>query len=156
MTLTGRQDGDDASTGASYLEIARVLIDHGAQTDIDLQELWSRIVFNLMVSNTDDHLRNHGFILVPGKGWCLSPTFDMNPVPQAQGLKLNISQADNALDINLARAVAPYFRLSVRDAEGIVGRCLTVVRQWRMIATHVGVRTRRQDAMATAFRLVSA
>ena len=85
MTLTGRQDGDDASTGASYLEIARVLIDHGAQTDIDLQELWSRIVFNLMVSNTDDHLRNHGFILVPGKGWRLSPAFDINPVPHAQG-----------------------------------------------------------------------
>ncbi|MDP1734097.1 MAG: HipA domain-containing protein, partial [Sulfuritalea sp.] len=62
MTLTGRKDGDDASTGASYLEIARVLIDHGAQTDADLRELWSRIVFNLLISNTDDHLRNHGFI----------------------------------------------------------------------------------------------
>ena len=156
MTLTGRQDGDDASTGASYLEIARVLIDHGAQTDIDLRELWSRIVFNLMVSNTDDHLRNHGFILVPGKGWRLSPAFDMNPVPHAQGLKLNISQADNALDLDLARAVAPYFRVSVRDAEGIIGRCLTVVRQWRTIAAHVGARSREQDAMAAAFRLASA
>jgi serine/threonine-protein kinase HipA len=156
MTLTGRQDGDDASTGASYLEIARILIDHGAQTDIDLQELWSRIVFNLMVSNTDDHLRNHGFILVPGKGWRLSPAFDMNPVPHAQGLKLNISQADNALDLDLARAVAPYCRVSVRDAEGIIGRCMTVVRQWRTIATHVGVRARGQDSMAAAFRLASA
>ncbi len=156
MTLTGRQDGDDASTGTSYIEIARVLIDHGAQTDIDLQELWSRIVFNLMVSNTDDHLRNHGFILVPGKGWRLSPAFDMNPVPHAQGLKLNISQADNALDLDLARAVAPYFRVSVRDAEGIIGRCLTVVRQWRTIAAHAGVRSRAQDAMAAAFRLASA
>ncbi len=155
MTLTGRQDGDDASTGASYLEIARVLIDHGAQTDIDLQELWSRIVFNLMVSNTDDHLRNHGFILVPGKGWRLSPAFDMNPVPHAQGLKLNISQADNALDLDLARAVAPYFRVSVRDADGIIGRCLTVVRQWRTIAAHVGVRAQEQDFMAAAFRLAS-
>ncbi len=155
MTLTGLQDGDDASTGASYLEIARVLIDHGAQTDIDLQELWSRIVFNLMVSNTDDHLRNHGFILVPGKGCRLSPAFDMNPVPHAQGLKLNISQADNALDLDLARSVAPYFRVSVRDAEEIIGRCLTVVRQWRTIAAHVGVRAREQDAMAAAFRLAS-
>ncbi len=156
MTLTGRQDGDDASTGASYLEIARVLIDHGAQTDIDLRELWSRIVFNLMVSNTDDHLRNHGFILVPGKGWRLSPAFDMNPVPHAQGLKLNISQADNALDLDLACAVAPYCRVAVRDAEAIIGRCVTVVRQWRTIATHVGVRARAQDAMAAAFRLASA
>ena len=55
-------------TGVSYLEIARVLIDHGAQTDVDLRELWSRIVFNLLVSNTDDHLRNHGFIMVPAGG----------------------------------------------------------------------------------------
>jgi serine/threonine-protein kinase HipA len=131
------------------------LIDHGAQTDIDLGELWTRIVFNMIVSNTDDHLRNHGFILVPGKGWRLSPAFDMNPVPHAQGLKQNISQADNAPDLYLACAVAPYFRVSVRDAEGVIGRCLTVVRQWRTIATHVGVRGRGQDAMAAAFRLAS-
>ena len=155
MTLTGRQDGDDASTGASYLEIARVLIDHGAHTDADLRELWSRIVFNLMVSNTDDHLRNHGFILVPGKGWRLSPAFDMNPVPNAHGLKLNISQTDNAMDLDLARAVAPYFRVSTRDADGIIGGCLTVVRQWRTIAAHLGVPTREQNAMAAAFRLAS-
>ena len=156
MTLTGRQDGDDASTGASYLEIARVLIDHGAQTDIDLRELWSRIVFSLMVSNTDDHLRNHGFILVPGKGWRLSPAFDMNPVPHAQGLKLNISQTDNAMDLDLARAVAPYFRVPARDADRIIGNCLSVVRQWRTIAAYLGVRAREQDAMAAAFRLASA
>ena len=156
MTLTGRHDGDDASTGASYLEIARVLIDHGAQTGIDLRELWSRIVFNLMVSNTDDHLRNHGFILVPGKGWRLSPAFDMNPVPHAQGLKLNISQTDNALDLDLARAVAPYFRVYARDAERIIGNCLSVVRRWRTIAAHLGVRSREQGTMAAAFRLASA
>jgi len=153
MTLTGRQDGDDASTGASYLEIARVLIDHGAQTGADLRELWSRIVFNLLVSNTDDHLRNHGFILVPGKGWRLAPAFDMNPVPNAHGLKLNISQNDNAIDLDLARAVASYFRVSVRDAEAIIGNCLRVVRQWRKIAAHLGVPTREQNAMAAAFRL---
>ena len=92
---------------------------------------------------------------MPGKGWRLSPAFDMNPVPHAQGLKLNISQADNALDLDLACAVAPYFRVSVRDAEGIIGRCMTVVGQWRMIAAHVGVRDRGQDAMAAAFRLAS-
>ena len=155
MTLTGRQDGDDASTGASYLEIARVLIDHGAQTGADLRELWSRIVFNLLVSNTDDHLRNHGFILVPGKGWRLAPVFDMNPDPNAHGLKLNISQTDNAIDLDLARAVAPYFRVSVRDADAIIGNCLRVVRQWRKIAAHLGLPTREQDAMAAAFRLAS-
>ena len=80
----------------------------------------------------------------------------MNPVPHAQGLKLNISQADNALDLDLARSVAPYFRISARDAEGIIGRCMTVAQQWQTIATHVGVRSREQDAIAAAFRLASA
>jgi serine/threonine-protein kinase HipA len=153
MTLTGRKDGDDASTGASYLEIARVLIDHGAQTDTDLRELWSRIVFNLLVSNSDDHLRNHGFILVPGRGWRISEAYDMNPVPGAHGLKLNISEADNAMDLGLARSVAPYFRVSVADANAIIERCRTVVAQWRRIANRLGLSAREQEDMAPAFQL---
>src|SRR5258708_30567870 len=110
MTLTGRKDGDDASTGASYLEIARVLIDQGVRTDADLRELWSRIAFNLLVSNVDDHLRNHGFIMVPGKGWRVSEAYDMNPVPESHRLKLNISHADNSLDLTLALPLAPCLR----------------------------------------------
>ena len=153
MTLTGHQDGDDASTGVSYLEIARALIDHGARTAVDLRELWSRIVFNQLVSNTDDHLRNHGFILVPGKGWRLSPAYDMNPVPGSTGLKLNISQADNALDLDLARSVAPYFRVGVKAAEAIIERSQAVVRQWPKIAARLGIATREQARMAAAFAL---
>jgi serine/threonine-protein kinase HipA len=155
MTLTGHQDGDDASTGASYLEIARVLIDHGARTDADLRELWSRIVFNMLVSNTDDHLRNHGFILVPGKGWRLSAAYDMNPAPESQGLKLNVSDADNAMDLDLARSVAPYFRVSKKLADEIVERSQAVVKQWPKIADSLHVRPREQERMAGAFRLAS-
>ena len=153
MTLTGHQDGDDASTGVSYLEIARALIDHGAQTDADLRELWSRIVFNLLVSNTDDHLRNHGFILVPGKGWRLSPAYDMNPVPESHGLKLNISAADNAMDLELARSVAPYFRVAKADADAIIDNSQAVARQWSKIAAGLQIPSREQDRMASAFRL---
>jgi serine/threonine-protein kinase HipA len=153
MTLTGHQDGDDASTGVSYLEIARVLINHGAQTDTDLRELWSRIVFSMLVSNTDDHLRNHGFIFVPGQGWRLSAAYDMNPVPESYGLKLNISEADNAIDLDLARSVAPYFRLSIADADGIIEQSQAVVRQWPKIANKLQVRAREQEKMASAFRL---
>lgn len=152
-TLTGRLDGDDASTGASYLEIARVLIDHGANTIADLRELWSRIVFNMLVSNTDDHLRNHGFILLPGKGWCLSDAYDINPAPESQGLKLNVSEADNAMDLDLARSVAPYFRVSKKLADEIVARSQAVVKQWRKIADSLKVRAREQERMAAAFRL---
>ena len=153
MTLTGHQDGDDASTGASYLEIARVLIDHGAQTRTDLRELWSRIVFNLLVSNTDDHLRNHGFILVPGKGWRLSAAFDMNPVPESHGLTLNISEADNTMDLDLALSVAPYFRVSKKDAAQTIARSRAVVKQWPKIAGSLRVPAREQERMASAFRL---
>ncbi len=153
MTLIGRLDGDDASTGASYLEIARVLIDHGVQTDADLRELWSRIVFNMLVSNTDDHLRNHGFLLVPGKGWRLSDAYDMNPVPESHGLKLNVSEADNAMDLDLARSVAPYFRVSKKLAGEIIERSQAVVRQWPKIAGSLRIRAREQERMAAAFRL---
>ncbi|MDE2401603.1 MAG: HipA domain-containing protein [Burkholderiales bacterium] len=153
MTLTGHQDGDDGSTGVSYLEIARVLINHGAQTDADLQELWSRIVFNLLVSNTDDHLRNHGFILMPGKGWRLSEAYDMNPVPGSSGLKLNISEADNAMDLDLARSVAHYFRVDTETADAIIERSQAVVRQWPTIADRLSLPVREQERMASAFGL---
>jgi serine/threonine-protein kinase HipA len=153
MSLTGHLDGDDASTGASYLEIARVLIDHGAQTNADLRELWSRIVFNMLVSNTDDHLRNHGFILVPGKGWRLSDAYDMNPSPDSHGLKLNVSDADNAIDLGLARSVAPYFRVSTTLANAIIERSLSVVKQWPRIASQLRIPPREQERMAAAFRL---
>ncbi len=155
MTLTSHKDGDDASTGVSYLEIARVLIDHGAQTDADLRELWSRIVFNLLVSNTDDHLRNHGFILVPGKGWRLSEAYDMNPVPKSHGLKLNISEADNAMDLDLVRSVAPYFRVDAKTATEIIERSSAIVKQWSKIAVGLGVSAREQERMAAAFQLAT-
>lgn len=153
MTLTGRLDGDDASSGASYLEIARVLIQHGSQPATDLHELWLRIVFNMLVSNADDHLRNHGFLLVPGKGWRLAPAYDMNPVPHAHGLKLNISEADNAMELELARAVAPYFRVSKRRAQDTIARAQAVVRQWPKVATSLKINARDQERMASAFRL---
>jgi serine/threonine-protein kinase HipA len=155
MTLTGHKDGDDASTGASYLEIARVLINYGAQTSADLLELWSRIVFNMLVSNTDDHLRNHGFIFVPGKGWRLSPAFDMNPVADSHALKLNVSEADNAMDLNLARAVAPYFRVTSEVANATIERGAATVSQWRKIAVSLGISNREQERMASAFRLAA-
>jgi serine/threonine-protein kinase HipA len=153
MTLTGRKDGDDASTGASYLELARVIIEQGARPGVDLEELWSRIVFNVLVSNADDHLRNHGFIMKPGAGWLLSEVYDMNPVATASGLALNISESDNARDLDLVRAVAPYFRVDAKRATQIIEQCRRVVKQWPTIAGHIGIGTRARDRMAPAFRL---
>lgn len=153
MTMTGHVDGEDASTGVSYLELAEVLMRHGSQTDVDLRELWSRIVFNILVSNTDDHLRNHGFILVPGAGWRLSEAYDMNPVPIADGLKLNITEGDNALDLELAREVAGYFRLGLGDADEVIDEFQNIVCQWRTVASGLKLSAREQERMSDAFKL---
>jgi serine/threonine-protein kinase HipA len=153
MTLTGHDDGDDAATGASYLEIADVIVSQGAAPREDLRELWSRIVFNLMVSNTDDHLRNHGFLLSSNGGWRLSPAYDMNPVAGSRGLALNIDESDNARDIHLVRSVAPYFRIKHTDANTIVDRIQHAVSDWSEIAASLGIKRREQDDMADAFAM---
>lgn len=153
MTLTGHVDGEDASTGVSYLELAEILIRFGSEPNNDLRQLWTRIVFNILVSNTDDHLRNHGFILEPGNGWRLSQAYDINPVPTGDGLKLNITDADNALDLELAREVAGFFRLPLTKADDIIAECKNVVSQWGTIAKAIGLGSREQDYMASAFTL---
>jgi serine/threonine-protein kinase HipA len=153
MTLTGHDDGDDEARGVSYLEIAEVLIRHGTRPAADLFELWSRIVFNLCVSNADDHLRNHGFLLEPGRGWTLAPAYDMNPDPSAAGLKLNISESDNAMDLNLALSVAHLFRVPPRKAERRIEEIRDVTGQWRTVARAIGLSRDEQERQAPAFRL---
>ncbi len=119
------------------------------------QELWKRIVFNMLVSNADDHLRNHGFLLIPNKGWRLSPAYDINPVPTATGLTLNVTEADNALDLDLAREVASTFRLSPRESSAIIAQIKAAVGRWKPTAAKVGISAQAQKAMASAFRLAS-
>ena len=153
MTLTGHVDGDGAANGASYLEIAEVIASQGAAPREDLAELWSRIAFNVMVSNTDDHLRNHGFLLTENAGWRLSPAYDMNPVPGSTGLALNIDESDNALDLDLVRSVAPYFRIKDDEATAILTRLASAVATWRAVADSLGIRRAEQNDMADAFRI---
>jgi len=152
MTLLDHKDGEDASTGVSYLEMAEFLIRYGAHTNRDLEQLWRRIVFSICISNTDDHLRNHGFLLEPG-GWSLSPAYDMNPAPDGYGLKLNISDSDNAQDLDLAREVAPYFRIDTPKTEAIIKEIVTIVKGWRDAATRIGIPPRDHDRMEQAFRI---
>jgi serine/threonine-protein kinase HipA len=152
MTLTGHVDGADASGGVSYLEIAEVIMSQGALPREDLAELWSRIVFNIMVSNSDDHLRNHGFLLLPNAGWRLSEAYDMNPVPGSTGLALNIDESDNTLDLDIARSVAPYFRVNAAEAKLTINRIADAVRQWRDVASSLGITRSEHEEMADAFR----
>ena len=120
ITMLERIDGQDSNDAVSYLELAE-LKRLGANPASDLTQLWRRIVFSISVSNTDDHLRNHGFMFEDA-GWALAPAYDMNPDPDGAGLKLNISETANAQDIDLALSVAPQFRVKQKRAKEIVAR----------------------------------
>lgn len=152
MTLLQRSDGDDAMKGASYLELAEFILQHGAQPIEDLEQLWRRIVFSICISNTDDHLRNHGFLL-QSKGWVLSPAFDINPVASGDGLKLNISESDNSQNLLLAKEIAEYFRVKSERADKIIHEIVNAVKDWRKEASAFGISTREQERMARAFRV---
>ncbi len=154
MTMLGYQDGANEQIGVSYLEIVEFLMEHGGNVDNDLEELWQRIVFNICVSNSDDHLRNHGFILT-GNGWVLSPAYDINPVEYATGLSLNISENDNSLNLELAKEAAPYFRLSAKKTNEIINNILSFVKDWRKVADKYDIPKSEQNKMKNAFRLKS-
>jgi len=151
MTMLGYTDERDSHAGASYLELADFLMNYGAKVNDDLEELWKRIVFNISVSNTDDHLRNHGFILTE-KGWILSPAFDINPDEQGAGLSLNISESDNSLIYDLALDVADYFRVKKDKAEKIIEEIKSKVSEWKTIAHKLNIPKSELLVMEKAFR----
>jgi len=150
MTLLERQDGDD---GASYLDIASAIVQGGARVAADLEQLWRRIVFFMCISNVDDHLRNHAFLL-DAKGWLLAPAYDMNPVSFGDGLTLNVSHDENTQDIALAFEVAEFFRVKPKRSRAIVDEVAAAVRTWREEAKARGLSRAAQERMAGAFRLV--
>lgn len=149
MTQLGYYDGD---YDASYLELAQFLTEHGSNTKSDLAQLWRRIVFNIAVSNTDDHLRNHGFIYQKG-GWTLSPAYDINPVTPSNGLHLNITDNDNSLNYDLAIDVIDFFQLEENEAEKIKKEVLVSVSQWESVAKSIGISRNEQQLMSPAFNV---
>jgi serine/threonine-protein kinase HipA len=152
MTALGLFDGADAAEGASYLQLAELITRFGKNPIRDLRELWMRIAFNMLVSNTDDHLRNHGF-LIDESGWTLSPAFDINPNPTGDGLKLSVSEHDNSQDLDLLLSVAKHFRLNPKAASQILEELVATVGRWRTIATQFAIPKREQELMEAAFRL---
>jgi serine/threonine-protein kinase HipA len=150
MTHLERSDGD--TEGASYLQLAEVIIQLGSQPKADLEQLWRRIAFFVCISNVDDHLRNHGFLLDP-TGWRLAPAYDMNPVAWGDGLSLNISDGDNAQQLDLVLEVAPYFRVGTERAHIILDEVLHAVRGWRAQASKLGLSREACERMAPAFRV---
>jgi len=149
MTQLGYYDGDN---DASYLELAEFLVKEGSDAEEDLAQLWRRIIFNIAISNTDDHLRNHGFIYQQG-GWKLSPAYDINPITPADGLHLFITDNDNRLDYALAMEVIDFFRLKPSQAKNIQDEILAVVGKWWTEATALKIGREEQGRMADAFKV---
>ena len=151
MTMTGNNEDSIRDNPPSYLDIAEFIQYNGAQNRKDLARLWRRIIFNISIANTDDHLRNHGFILTP-KGWILSPAYDINPSIDKTGLSLNIDGTNNELDIDLAQSVGEYFHLSEKEMNTIIKEVNNVVKNWSTIAKTIGISTKEQEMMSSAFR----
>lgn len=151
MTLLGKNDGASAADGSSYLDIASFIRKYGATPKKDLQELWRRIVFNMAVSNTDDHLRNHGFIL-SNEGWVLSPLYDVNPNADGDVLSLNVDEVNNLIDFELALSVAKLYELTPQQAtEELEEIKNIVVTNWRRLAQKYGLSRSEMEGMSPAF-----
>lgn len=150
MSMLGASDNETHT----YLEIAEALRRQGAAPNDDLKELWRRVVFTVLISNTDDHLRNHAFLYEGQKGWRLSPAYDMNPVPldvKPRILSTAIDPEDNSASLDLAFAAAEYFGLKKDEAKAIAAEVGAAVGQWRQEAQKAGIAKTDIDRMASAF-----
>lgn len=150
MTMTGNNEETIKHQPASYLDLVECIQTKGANIKENLAQLWRRIIFNMAISNTDDHLRNHGFILTK-KGWFLSPAYDLNPSIDKDGLALNIDLENNDLDFDLAKSVGEYFRLTSKEMDQMIDEVTAVVRNWPAIAKKIGIPRAEQELMASAF-----
>ena len=150
MSMLGSRENETHS----YMEIADALRLHGAAPKQDIPALWRRMVFNILVSNTDDHLRNHGFVYESTRGWRLSPAYDLNPVPvdiRPRVLTTAINEDDTTASLELAFGVAGYFELNDREARQIAVEVANGVNRWRQEASRHGLNKNEIDRMASAF-----
>lgn len=152
MTMTGNNEDTIKEQPASYLDLVEFIQNKGINVNDNLAQLWRRIVFNIAVSNTDDHLRNHGFVLTD-EGWILSPAYDLNPSIDKDGLALNIDMDNNALDFELAKSVGEFFRLTEDKMDEIINEVLHAVKQWKELASKIGIPRSEQQLMEAAFKI---
>ena len=151
-TMLGKKDGTNATDGSSYLKIVSFLKANGAKPKRDLCELWKRIVFSMAVSNTDDHFRNHGFVL-SDEGWELSPLYDVNPDIYGEYLSLNVDSDNSSIDYNLAIDASPFYGIEKEQAAKLVISIKNiVVDNWQLLAKKYGISRGEIDRMRQAFR----
>ena len=150
MRMLGAKDNETRS----YLEFVDVLRQYGAAPVEDMEALWRRIVFTILISNTDDHLRNHAFLYEGQSGWRLSPAYDLNPVPidiKPRVLATAITEDDNTASMALALEVAGYFEITETRARAIAAAVAAAVSTWRAAAGRRGISRQEIDRMASAF-----
>ncbi|WP_143272135.1 type II toxin-antitoxin system HipA family toxin [Anaerovibrio sp. JC8] len=151
MSLLGKVDGENDS---SYLDIAAFIRANGCKPKLDLIELWRRIVFSMAVNNTDDHLRNHGFVYTP-QGWRLSPLYDVNPVPYGDNLSLMVDDKESTVDVDLALETAQYYDIDLHEAKSIAADMFRIVKDnWRELAKNNGLSRNAIEKMYAAFSMV--
>jgi serine/threonine-protein kinase HipA len=133
MSLLGLDDGSGASTGNGYLDIVDFIVRNCTNVQQNLHELYRRVAFNVLFGNTDDHFRNHGFLLTP-KGWTLSPAYDINPSTKTHQCLL-INENTELSDINALQDSCESYMLSREDASDIIHEVTGVIRNWEKVAT---------------------
>ncbi len=146
----------DANDGEvhSYLELVDAIRQYGAAPNMDCAELWRRIVFTVLVSNTDDHLRNHGFLYEGSNGWRLSPVFDVNPTPSFLApriLSTSIGFGNPQASLDLTLEVAPYFGIKAAEARNIISQVSSITSTWSTAASKLGFSKREIDLLESAF-----
>ena len=137
MTLLGLSDGDNASTGHGYLDIVDFILQGCTNVEANLQELYRRVAFNICIGNSDDHFRNHGFLLT-AKGWTLSPAYDLNPTLNDH-LSLFISPTSNRADLTILREACGSYLLSDDVATTIINEVVSAVKGWESLAKRLGM-----------------
>jgi serine/threonine-protein kinase HipA len=150
MSMTGSRDGERGS----YPELVDALAAHGAQAKVDAAQLYRRVAFSVLISNVDDHLRNHGFLWTGQGGWVLSPAYDLNPTPvdlKARILSTNIDLDEGTCSVELLQHAAGLFGLDLKPAQAIIHEVAEITRTWRSVAGEVGARRAEMDRMASAF-----
>jgi serine/threonine-protein kinase HipA len=150
MAMVDARDGE----GGSYPELVDAIAQHGAQSKTDAHELYRRVVFSVMISNVDDHLRNHGFLRRSTSGWSLSPAYDLNPVPvdlKARILSTNIDLHESTCSVDLLESAAEFFALTLPQARNIIKEVALATARWRITAKRLGAKADEVHRMATAF-----
>ena len=149
MTMLGLTDGQNASTGNGYLDIVDFILQGCCDVDRNLQELYRRVAFNIAIGNTDDHFRNHGFLLT-NKGWTLSPAYDLNPtLSYDQSLLINTYTSESSLDILLDSC--DDYMLAHKTALTIINQVKQAMSNWQKLATSLGLSTSEQSMFKDRF-----